>query len=59
MFARDLGPADNARLIALHPSRRVGVLMRRPGDGAMVIFPYDDAMEILWGVTPGALPLSF
>lgn len=50
MFARDLGPTDNARLIARYPGRRVGVVLRHPEEGTTAIMPYEEAMTLLWGV---------
>ena len=52
MFVRDLGPTENARLIARYPNRRVGVLLRRPDDGSLTILPYETGMELLWGGGP-------
>lgn len=48
MYVRDLGPADNARLLARYPRRRMGVLLRHPDDGRAVFLPYQEAMELLW-----------
>jgi len=49
MFVRDMGPEANARLIERLRRRQVGVLYRRPEDGAVVLSPYDEAMAALWG----------
>lgn len=48
MYVRDLGPVDNASLVARYPRRPMGVLLRRPDDGRAVILPYQEAMELLW-----------
>ena len=52
MYARDLGPTENARLIARYPRRRVMVLLHRPDDGNLAILPYETGMELLWGGEP-------
>jgi len=49
MYVRDLGPAENARLIERYPRRQVGVLLRRPDDGNLTILPYETGMAMLWG----------
>ena len=52
MYVRDLGPTENAELIARYPRQRVGVLLRRSDDGAVTILPYETGMELLWGAGP-------
>jgi hypothetical protein len=49
LFVRDLGPADNARLIAQFPSRTAYVLMTTGGDGPPQLLPYGQAMVLIWG----------
>lgn len=46
MFARDLGPERNQRLIASHPGREPVVLALR--DGALKLLPYEAGMRDLW-----------
>jgi hypothetical protein len=48
MFARDLGPALNARLQALHPGRRPLVYLRPQPHLAPVLLPYAEGMTVLW-----------
>lgn len=53
MFARDLGPERNRRLIASHPGREPVVFALR--DGALKLLPYEAGMRDLWSggeVTP-------
>jgi hypothetical protein len=52
VFVRDLGPAMNARLLALMPDRTPFVLLSRTADGTPHIEPYAAAMAWLW-VAPG------
>ena len=47
LFARDMGPAENARLMALFPERRP--LMLVEAAGAMSLRPYEAAMRARWG----------
>jgi hypothetical protein len=48
LFARDLGPALNARLQALHPERRPLVYLRPEPHLAPVLLPYAEGMAVLW-----------
>ena len=51
LWARDLGPEANARLIAEYPSRTpLFVLPDGRGDGQVV--PYDTGLNALWGGVP-------
>ncbi len=47
LFARDMGRAENARLMALFPERRP--LMLVEAAGAMSLRPYEAAMRARWG----------
>lgn len=49
LFVRDLGPADNARMIARFPARRAYVLMTTGGNAPPRLVPYGDAMKRIWG----------
>jgi hypothetical protein len=45
---RDMGPADNARLIARYPDRVPMMLLRRVKEGSPELLRYDDAVKLLW-----------
>ncbi|MGD8277095.1 MAG: hypothetical protein PVH00_03665 [Gemmatimonadota bacterium] len=49
LFVRDLGPDDNARLLARFPDRTAYVLMMTGRDPAPRLMPYGEAMTLLWG----------
>lgn len=55
MFVRDLGPADNRRLIERFPGRRLAMLLRRSRQGPLALVPYERGVELLWsgGRGPG------
>jgi len=48
MIVRDLGPSENARLIARFPDRVPMMLLRRQKEGAPVLVPYADGVRLLW-----------
>lgn len=49
MFARDLGPELNARLIALHPTRPALLFGRFDAARGWELLPYNQGVERLWG----------
>ena len=48
MIVRDMGPSDNARLIARYPERVPLFLMRREKEGPPELVPYAAGKQILW-----------
>jgi Dolichyl-phosphate-mannose-protein mannosyltransferase len=48
MIVRDMGPEENARLIARYPGRVPMVLFRREKEGAPQLVPYDAGIKSLW-----------
>ena len=48
MIVRDLGPRENAKLIARYPDRVPMMLVRRQKEGAPVLVPYADGLRLLW-----------
>ncbi|MFL5510177.1 MAG: ArnT family glycosyltransferase [Gemmatimonadaceae bacterium] len=48
MVVRDMGPADNAKLIARYPDRVPMMLLRRVKEGSPELLRYDDAVKLLW-----------
>jgi hypothetical protein len=48
MYARDLGPELNARLIALHPTRRALLYGRFDAARGWELLPYAAGVERLW-----------
>jgi len=48
MVVRDLGPSENAKLIARYPDRVPMMLLRRQKEGAPVLVPYGDGVRLLW-----------
>ena len=48
MIVRDMGPPDNARLIARYPERVPLFLMRREKEGPPELLPYAAGKQILW-----------
>jgi hypothetical protein len=49
MFARDMGPAANARLLTAFSGRTPLLLATRDPDMAPVLMDYTAAMQHLWG----------
>jgi hypothetical protein len=48
MIVRDMGPADNARLIARYADRVPMMLLRRVKEGPAELVPYDVGIKLLW-----------
>lgn len=48
LFVRDMGPEENARMIARHPSRNAYVLMTPGVEAAPALLPYAEAMARIW-----------
>jgi len=48
MIVRDMGPTDNAKLIARHADRVPMMLMRRVKEGGPELVPYDVGIRMLW-----------
>jgi hypothetical protein len=48
MIVRDMGPADNARLIARYADRVPMMLLRRAKEGPPELLPYDVGIKLLW-----------
>jgi len=48
MVVRDMGPAENAKLIARYPARVPMMLLRREKEGFPELVPYDAGVRILW-----------
>jgi hypothetical protein len=49
LIVRDLGPADNARLLERHPERAAWVLLTGSPESAPALVPYAEGMALLWG----------
>lgn len=47
MFARDMGPDRNGRLLAAYPEREAWLLVRRE-DRSLALLPYADGMTRVW-----------
>ena len=54
LWARDLGPETNARLIAEHPDRTPWLVLP-DGEGNGDVVPYDVGLRTLWGDSAAAL----
>jgi hypothetical protein len=50
LFVRDLGPEKNQRILDLFPDRAAYAFTPTAVDEAPELLPYQDAMELLWGV---------
>ena len=50
LLARDLGPVENALLLAAHPERTPWILVWSEGRKLPRLIPYGEGMERLWGV---------
>jgi hypothetical protein len=48
MIVRDMGPAENARLIARHADRVPMMLLRRVKEGPPELVPYGVGLKLLW-----------
>jgi len=48
MIVRDMGPTENARLIARHADRVPMMLLRRVKEGPPELVPYDAGIKLLW-----------
>ncbi len=48
MFARDMGPEDNARLIRRYPDRVPLMLLRLKDDKQPTLVPYQNGVSLLW-----------
>jgi 4-amino-4-deoxy-L-arabinose transferase-like glycosyltransferase len=48
MIVRDMGPTENARLIARYADRVPMMMLRREKEGAPVLLPYNDGVKLLW-----------
>lgn len=48
MIVRDMGPAENARMIARHVDRVPMILLRRVKEGVPELLPYDVGIKMLW-----------
>lgn len=48
MFARDMGPEANARLIRKYPDRVPLMLLRLRDDQQPTLVPYQDGVKVLW-----------
>jgi len=53
VFARDMGPAANARLIEASPGRTPWLLGQRSEDAPPELIVYTEAMRVLWGAPEG------
>lgn len=49
LFVRDLGPQDNARMLARNPGRSAWILMTTAADGSPTLLPYEEGMALIWG----------
>jgi hypothetical protein len=59
LFARDLGPERNQRLLDLYPDRAAFAFTPVEVEGPPELLPYTEAMELLWGAagpSPAAAP---
>ena len=54
LWARDLGPEANARLIAAYPERSPRFLARDFPGARWRITPYEEGLELFWGAPAGA-----
>ena len=48
MVVRDMGPSENAKLIARYPARLPMMLIRREKEGPPELMPYEAGEKILW-----------
>jgi len=48
MIVRDMGPTENARLIARHADRVPMMLLRRVKEGPPELIPYEAGIKLLW-----------
>ncbi len=54
LYVRDMGPELNRHLVERYPDREAWVFLRRDRGAPLELFPYDDAMRLMWGEEGGA-----